>query len=50
VCHLKRCLYGLKQSPCEFNMLLPAWLVDHGWQHEYPTHASTSSAPVTSSP
>jgi hypothetical protein len=33
VCHLKRCLYGLKQSPHEFNMLLRAWLVDHGWQH-----------------
>jgi hypothetical protein len=32
VCHLKRCLYGLKQSPREFNMLLRAWLVDHGWQ------------------
>jgi hypothetical protein len=32
VCHLKRCLYGLKQSPREFNMLLRAWLIDHGWQ------------------
>jgi hypothetical protein len=32
VCHLKRCFYGLKQSPREFNMLLHAWLVDHGWQ------------------
>jgi hypothetical protein len=32
VCHLKRCLYGLKQSPREFNMLLRAWLVDYGWQ------------------
>jgi hypothetical protein len=32
VCHLKRCLYGLKESPREFNMLLRAWLVDHGWQ------------------
>jgi hypothetical protein len=32
VCHLKRCLYGLKQSPREFNMLLRTWLVDHGWQ------------------
>jgi hypothetical protein len=31
VCHLKRCLYGLKQPPREFNMLLRAWLVDHGW-------------------
>jgi hypothetical protein len=30
VCHLKRCLYGLKQSPREFNMLLRAWLVDNG--------------------
>jgi hypothetical protein len=24
VCHLKRCLYGLKQSPREFNMILRA--------------------------
>jgi hypothetical protein len=32
VCHLKRCLYGLKQSPREFNMLVRAWLVEHGWQ------------------
>jgi hypothetical protein len=24
VCNLKRCLYGLKQSPREFNMLLRA--------------------------
>jgi hypothetical protein len=32
VCHLKRCLYGLKQSLREINMLLRAWLLDHGWQ------------------
>jgi hypothetical protein len=32
VCHLTRCLYGLKQPPREFNMLLRAWLGDHGWQ------------------
>jgi hypothetical protein len=32
VCHLKRCLYGLKQSPREFNILLRAWRVDHEWQ------------------
>jgi hypothetical protein len=32
VCHLKRCHYGLKQSPREFNMLLRAWLVDNGLQ------------------
>jgi hypothetical protein len=32
MCHLKGCLYGLKQSPREFNMMLRAWLVDHGWQ------------------
>jgi hypothetical protein len=32
VCHLKRCLYGLKLSPKEFNMLLRAWLVNNGWQ------------------
>jgi hypothetical protein len=24
VCHLKRCLYGLKESPDEFNMLMRA--------------------------
>jgi hypothetical protein len=33
VCHLKRCLDGLKQPPREFNELLRAWLVDNGWQH-----------------
>jgi hypothetical protein len=32
VCHLKLCVYALKQSPREFNMLLRAWQVDHGWQ------------------
>jgi hypothetical protein len=32
LCHLKRGLYGLKQSPREFNMMLRAWRVDHGWQ------------------
>jgi hypothetical protein len=32
VCHLKRCLYGLKHSPREYNMLHRAWLVEHGWQ------------------
>jgi hypothetical protein len=31
-CHLKRCLYGLKLSPREFNILMRAWLVEHGWQ------------------
>jgi hypothetical protein len=31
-CHLKRSLYGLEQSPREFNILLRAWLVDNGWQ------------------
>jgi hypothetical protein len=25
-------MYGLKQSPLEFNMLLRAWLVNNGWQ------------------
>jgi hypothetical protein len=30
VCHFKCCLYGLKQSPREFNMVLRAWLVDNG--------------------
>jgi hypothetical protein len=32
VCHLKRCLYGPKQCPRELNMVLRAWLIDHGWQ------------------
>jgi hypothetical protein len=30
--HLKLCLYGLKQSLREFNMLMRAWLVENGWQ------------------
>jgi hypothetical protein len=32
VCHLKRCMYGLKQSPREFNMLVRALLIDNGWR------------------
>jgi hypothetical protein len=32
VCYLKRCLYGMKQTPREFNMLPRAWHVDNGWQ------------------
>jgi hypothetical protein len=32
VCHLRRRLYGLKQSPREFNELLRDWLVSHGWR------------------
>jgi hypothetical protein len=32
VCHLKRCMYGLKQPPREFNMLLRDWLVNTNWQ------------------
>jgi hypothetical protein len=32
VCHLKRCLYGLKQSPCEFNTLLREWLFGQVWK------------------
>jgi hypothetical protein len=32
VSHLKRCLYGPKQFPREINMLMRAWLVDHGCQ------------------
>jgi hypothetical protein len=31
VCHLQRCLYGLKLSPREFNELLRDWLISHGW-------------------
>jgi hypothetical protein len=30
VCHLRRCLYGLKQSPREFNELLRDWLISQG--------------------
>jgi hypothetical protein len=33
MCHLRRCLYGLKQSPREFNELLRDWLISHGWRH-----------------
>jgi hypothetical protein len=40
VCHLKRCLYGLNQSPREFNMPFRAWLVDNGWQ-QYVSNPST---------
>jgi hypothetical protein len=32
VCHLKRCLYRLEQSPREFSLLQHAWLGEHGWQ------------------
>jgi hypothetical protein len=32
VCHIRRCLYGLKQSPREFNELLRDWLVSKGWR------------------
>jgi hypothetical protein len=32
VCHLRRCMYGLKHSPREFNELLRDWLVSQGWR------------------
>jgi hypothetical protein len=32
VCHLRWYLYGLKQSPREFNELLREWLVSQGWR------------------
>jgi hypothetical protein len=32
VCHLRRCMYGLKQSPREFNELLLDGLVSQGWR------------------
>jgi hypothetical protein len=32
VCHLRRCLYGLKQPPREFNEVLRDWLVSQGWR------------------
>jgi hypothetical protein len=32
VCHLRRCMYGLKRSPMEFNELLRDWLVSQGWR------------------
>jgi hypothetical protein len=31
VCHLRRCMYGLKQSPREFTEVLRDWLVSQGW-------------------
>jgi hypothetical protein len=31
LCHLKRCLYGIKQSPSEFSTLVWDWLVEQGW-------------------
>jgi hypothetical protein len=38
VCHIKRCIYGLKQPPREFNMLLRDWLVNVGWQQCVSVH------------
>jgi hypothetical protein len=32
VCKLKRCFYGLKQPPRDFNMLLRDRIVNNGWQ------------------
>jgi hypothetical protein len=32
VCHIRRCLYGLKQSPREFNELLRDLFVSKGWR------------------
>jgi hypothetical protein len=32
VCHMRQCLYGLKQSPREFNDLLCDSLVSQGWR------------------
>jgi hypothetical protein len=32
VCHMRRCMYGLKQSPREFSELRRDWLVSHGWR------------------
>jgi hypothetical protein len=32
VCHLKRCLYGLKQLPREFNTVMRDWPVENGSQ------------------
>jgi hypothetical protein len=29
-CVISRCLYGLKHSPRELNMLMRAWLAEHG--------------------
>jgi hypothetical protein len=32
VCHMRRCMYGLKQSPRELNELLRDWLVSQGYR------------------
>ena len=31
VCKLNKAIYGLKQTPREWNQLLTAWLVSYGW-------------------
>jgi hypothetical protein len=36
ICHLKRCLYGLKQSPREFKTFLRDMLVEQGWKQCMP--------------
>jgi hypothetical protein len=37
VCHVRRCMYGLKQSPRESNELLRDWLVSHSTS-PFPTY------------
>jgi hypothetical protein len=50
VCHLKRCLYGLRQPPREFTMLRGNCLLTLVGNNVSPTRASTSSAMDPSSP
>jgi hypothetical protein len=50
VCHLKRCPYGLKQSPREFNMLLRAWLKGVATMRLRSVHLLHLFSAVTSSP
>jgi hypothetical protein len=50
VSHLKRCLYGLKQSLASSTCSFVHGMSTTGGNNASPTHASTFSAPVTSSP
>jgi hypothetical protein len=50
VCHLKRCLYGLKQSLRNSTCSCGSGLSQKGGSIAYRTRASTSSAPGPSSP
>ena len=43
VCHFKRSLYGLKQSPRMWNQTVDKFMLDLKFQNPRPTTASTSS-------